>query len=122
MSVSVPQSLPEVFLALEQRPDAELLAGGTDFMVEVNFGHRHPAAVVALREVSELGGWRLEPDHVAIGACCTYAELEQPELAAVLPALAQAARTVGSPQSWLRGSLSALNNLGSIPWPKPNRS
>ena len=111
MSVTVPRSLPEVFLALEQRPDADLLAGGTDFMVEVNFGHRRPGAVVALRDVPELAGWQLRADHVAIGACCTYAELEQPELAAVLPALAQAARTVGSPQIRTAGTIGG--NLGT---------
>ena len=47
-----PTTLAEAFDALDERPDAQLLAGGTDFMVEVNFGHRRPSAVVALRRVA----------------------------------------------------------------------
>ncbi|HEX7095260.1 MAG TPA: xanthine dehydrogenase family protein subunit M, partial [Acidimicrobiales bacterium] len=105
MSVVVPGSLPEVHEAIERHPDAQLLAGGTDFMVEVNFGHRRPTSVVALSQVPELRGWRVDGDTVVIGACCTYRELEQPELAAEVPALAQAARTVGSPQ---------IRNAGTI--------
>jgi CO/xanthine dehydrogenase FAD-binding subunit len=111
MSVTVARSLPEVHAALDARPDAELLAGGTDFMVEVNFGHRRPAAVVALRSVPELAGWRREGDEVVIAACCTYSELEHPELALLVPALAQAARTVGSPQ--IRNAGTIGGNLGT---------
>ena len=44
-------------------------------------------------------------------AGCTYAELEEPEFAAVVPALAQAARTVGSPQ--IRNAGTIGGNLGT---------
>ena len=56
MLVFLPVSLEEAFDAFEQCPDAQLLAGGTDFMVEVNFALRRPPAVVCLRKVAELGG------------------------------------------------------------------
>src|SRR5437763_6813493 len=98
MSVVVPRSLAEVYAALEAEPQAVLLMGGTDLMVEVNFGHRRPSGVVALGRVEELRGWRREGDTVYLGAGLTYTEMETGELAALLPALAQAARTVGSPQ------------------------
>jgi CO/xanthine dehydrogenase FAD-binding subunit len=111
MSVTIAHSLPEVYDALAARPDAELLAGGTDVMVEVNFGHRRPAAVVSLRGVPELAGWRLDGDEVVIAAGCTYTELEQAEFAAVVPALAQAARTVGSPQ--IRNAGTIGGNIGT---------
>jgi CO/xanthine dehydrogenase FAD-binding subunit len=111
MSVTVARSLPEVYDALAVRPDAQLLAGGTDFMVEVNFGHRRPDAVVALRAVPELAGWRHDGNEIVIAAGCTYTELEQPEFAAVVPALAQAARTVGSPQ--IRNAGTIGGNLGT---------
>jgi CO/xanthine dehydrogenase FAD-binding subunit len=111
MPVTVAHSLPEVYVALAARPDAQLLAGGTDFMVEVNFGHRRPEAVVALRAVPELKGWRTEGDEVVIAAGCTYTELEQPEFALLVPALAQAARTVGSPQ--IRNAGTIGGNLGT---------
>jgi CO/xanthine dehydrogenase FAD-binding subunit len=109
--VMVPHSLTEAYDALAAHPDAQLLAGGTDFMVEVNFGHRRPTAVVALRAVDELRGWQQHDHTVVIGATCTYTELEQPEFAALVPALAQAARTVGSPQ--IRNAGTIGGNLGT---------
>ena len=111
MPVFVPRSLEEAFDALEEVPAAELLAGGTDFMVEVNYGRRRPSAVVALGQVRELKGWRLEGDEVVLGAGLTYTEMESPELAALVPALAQAARTVGSPQ--IRNAGTIGGNLGT---------
>lgn len=111
MTVVVARSLGEVYDALDRDPDADLLAGGTDFMVEVNFGHRRPSSVVALRRVPELRTWRLDGREVVIAAGCTYRELEQPELAAEVPALAQAARTVGSPQ--IRNAGTIGGNLGT---------
>lgn len=105
-----PTTLDEAFDALDERPDAQLLAGGTDFMVEVNFGHRRPAAVVALRRVGELRGYRIDDGEVVIGAGTTWSVIER-ELADVLPALAAAARTVGSPQMRNAGTIGG--NLGT---------
>ncbi len=98
MSVTTPASLREVYASLDADPDAQLLAGGTDFMVEANFGHRRPSSVVALRNVRELRGWRREHDTVIIGGACTYLEMQSPTFTMLLPALGAAARTVGSPQ------------------------
>jgi CO/xanthine dehydrogenase FAD-binding subunit len=111
MSVVVPRTLPEVYAALEEEPDAVLLMGGTDLMVEVNFGHRRPMGVVALHRVAELRGWRRDGDRLFLGAGLTYTEMETGELAALLPALAQAARTVGSPQ--IRNAGTIGGNLGT---------
>jgi CO/xanthine dehydrogenase FAD-binding subunit len=111
MTVLVPASLDEAFDDLQQHPDAHLLAGGTDFMVEVSFAHRRPPAVVCLRKVRELAGWRREGDEVVLGAGITYSELMGPELTALVPALAQASRTVGSPQIRNAGTLGG--NLGT---------
>lgn len=84
--------------ALRTRADgATPLAGGTDLMVEVNFGHARPESVVGLRRVAELAEW----DGGRIGAGVTWRRLERdgPK------ALAEAARTVGSPQ---------IRNAGTI--------
>ncbi len=104
MRVALPASLDQAVEALAEMPDAQLLAGGTDFCVEVNFGHRRPAAVVALRRVEELRGWHAGDSEVWIGAGVTYTTMAN-ELAGVLPALAAAARTVGSPQIRNAGTL-----------------
>jgi CO/xanthine dehydrogenase FAD-binding subunit len=97
VTVRVATSLAEACAALADDPDAEVLAGGTDFMVEVNHGRRRPSAVVAVGGVPELAGWEQVGERVRLGATLTYAELGRADLAALAPALALAARTVGSP-------------------------
>jgi CO/xanthine dehydrogenase FAD-binding subunit len=109
-AIARPTGLPEAFDALDARPDAHLLAGGTDLMVEVNFGHRRPPAVVSLRRLPELQGYEIGPDEVDIGAGVTWRTIER-ELAGELPALAAAARTVGSPQ--MRNAATIGGNLGT---------
>jgi CO/xanthine dehydrogenase FAD-binding subunit len=111
MGVHVAASLSDALAALSEHPDAHVLAGGTDFMVELNFGHRRPEHVVALNQVDELRGWRREGDTVVLGAGLTYTEMLAPDFAALLPAMAQAARTVGSPQ--IRNAGTIGGNLGT---------
>jgi CO/xanthine dehydrogenase FAD-binding subunit len=96
---------------LAAQPDAQLLAGGTDFMVEVNFGHRRPRSVIALHRVPELRGWQQQGDTLVLGSGLTYTEMLDEPLAGLVPALAQAARTVGSPQIRNAGTLGG--NLGT---------
>jgi CO/xanthine dehydrogenase FAD-binding subunit len=97
MTVTVPTSLGAALEALAATPATQVLAGGTDFMVEVNDGRRRPPAVVCTAAIPELRGWDVEGDEIRIGAGVTYRELLEPPLADLIPALAQAARTVGSP-------------------------
>lgn len=103
-AVAWPTSIDEAVAALAATEDAEPLAGGTDFCVEVNFGHRRPRSVVCLRRVSELKGCETFGGQVTIGAGTTYSELME-SVADRLPALAAAARTVGSPQIRNAGTL-----------------
>ena len=110
MLVARPTTLSEVFDALDELPGAHLLAGGTDLMVEVNFGHRRPPSVVALRRVEELRGYQVLDDEVVLGSGVTWTEVEH-DLAGVLPGLAAAARTVGSPQ--MRNAGTVGGNIGT---------
>jgi CO/xanthine dehydrogenase FAD-binding subunit len=111
MAVLSPTTLDDALSALAEHPGAHVLAGGTDFMVEVNFGHRRPDDVVALAQVPELRRWDIEGGTVRLGAGVTCAQLMLPPLAETLPALAQAARTVGSPQ--IRNAATIGGNLGT---------
>lgn len=104
MPIARPSALGEALTALAEQPDAVLLAGGTDLMVEINFGRRRPSDIVALRRVSDLSGWRRDDGTLELGATLTYAQMEA-ELAELAPALAQAARTIGSPQIRNAGTL-----------------
>jgi CO/xanthine dehydrogenase FAD-binding subunit len=103
--VALPTTVDEAVRALTEAPGAQLLAGGTDFCVEVNVGLRRPPAVVALRRVAELRRHEITTGRVVLGAGTTYADMCRPDLAGVLPALAAAARTVGSPQIRNAGTL-----------------
>ena len=113
MPVFIPSSLAEATQLLTNNPDAHLLTGGTDMMVEVNFNHRHPETVIALRNIPEIQQWSVDAASgiVHIGSSVPYATMEHGELAQALPALAEAARTVGSPQIRAAGSIGG--NLGT---------
>jgi CO/xanthine dehydrogenase FAD-binding subunit len=91
-------------------PESTPIAGGTDLMVELNFGHRRPEALLDLSGVPELTGWDRDGDTVRVGAGVTFARVIT-ELGGLLPGLAKAARTVGSPQIRNRGTLGG--NLAS---------
>src|SRR4030095_137326 len=74
--VATPTTLSGVCAALDELPAAPLLAGGTALMVEVNFGHRRPPSVVALRRVEELRGYQGLDDEGVLGAGVTWGEAE----------------------------------------------
>lgn len=113
MTVLLPKNLSEATEMLAENSQATLLTGGTDLMVEINFNHRKPESVIALRHVEELQQWSInEKDGtVFIGASVPYKTMETGALAAAVPSLAQAARTVGSPQIRAAGSIGG--NLGT---------
>ena len=112
MTVAIPLTIREALDALRTTPDARLIQGGTDMMVEVNFNHLKPHNVIALRRVQELRAWKKNANGtVTIGAGVPYQEMETGELKRLLPALAEAARTVGSPQIRAAGTLGG--NLGT---------
>jgi CO/xanthine dehydrogenase FAD-binding subunit len=105
-----PASWAEALAAQAELPSAVPLAGGTDVMVELNFGTRRPPALLDLTGISELREWDLDGDRVRLGAGVTYSQVIA-ELADRLPGLALAARTVGSPQIRNRGTVGG--NLGT---------
>ena len=112
MTVAIPLTIREALDALKTTPDARLIQGGTDMMVEINFNHLKPNNVIALRRVQELRAWKKNANGtVTIGAGIPYHEMEMGELKHLLPALAEAARTVGSPQIRAAGTLGG--NLGT---------
>ena len=103
MEIVHARSISDAVTALGDLPSSDLLAGGTDLMVEVNFRHRDPTHVVSLRRVDELRVW----DGRRLGANVTYRDMEGGHLTA----LAEAARTVGSPQIRSVGTIGG--NLGT---------
>lgn len=111
MSAIAPETLDDLAAALAADPDAHLVAGGTDLMVEVNFDHRRPERLVSLHRVAELRAWTEAGDELRLGAAVTCATLERAPFTSLVPGLAQAARTVGSPQ--IRNAATLGGNLGT---------
>ncbi|MDA0634621.1 FAD binding domain-containing protein [Nonomuraea sp. MCN248] len=105
-----PTTWAEALAAKADQPDAVPLQGGTDVMVEINFSVRRPPALLDLTAVPELATWSRDGDRYRIGAAVPYSTIIA-ELGGALPGLAQAARTVGSPQIRNRGSVGG--NLGA---------
>jgi CO/xanthine dehydrogenase FAD-binding subunit len=105
-----PASWAEALQVRAERPDALPIAGGTDVMVELNFDRRRPGALLDLTRVPELREWSVQDGVVRLGAGVTYGRVID-ELGDVLPGLAMASRTVGSPQIRIRGTVGG--NLGS---------
>src|SRR6201986_911075 len=84
--------------------------GGTDVMVELNFDRYRPEYLLDLTRVSELRQWGPDNGRIRLGAGLTYTRILT-ELGGLLPGLAMASRTVGSPQIRNRGTVGG--NLGA---------
>ena len=110
MDVLSPRTLDDALRLKSEAPAAWPIEGGTDVLVELNFDRARPPALINLNEVDELRAWSRENGALRLGAALTYTECRR-SLADVLPALAEASRTVGSPQIQNRGTLGG--NLGT---------
>ena len=106
-----PRCLDEALQLKAELPDARFVQGGTDVLVELNFDRSRPPALINLNEVAELRGFTRENGTLVLGSALTYAEAMRDPVADRLPALAEASRTVGSPQIRNRGTIGG--NLGT---------
>jgi len=111
MEVLRPTSLDEALRLKSDHPDAVPIEGGTDVMVALNFDRLRPPALIDLNPVLELKGWSRDNGTLRLGAGLTYVEAMREPLGGLLPALAEASRTVGSPQIRNRGTIGG--NLGT---------
>ncbi|MDA8070598.1 MAG: FAD binding domain-containing protein [Actinomycetota bacterium] len=110
MEFLAPTSWDEALAVKAEHPEAEVIAGGTDVMVDLNFDRRRPAMLVDLTRIADLATWQIDGSVLTIGAGVTYARIID-ELSTLAPGLAIASRTVGSPQIRNRGTIGG--NLGS---------
>lgn len=106
MIVHCPATLAEAVQAKAQHPAARPLLGGTDLLAQWQAGAARPDEVIALEPLAELKAIVEAEGGVRIGAGATHGDIARhPSLARRLPALAEAARTVGAP---------AIRNMGTI--------
>ncbi|WP_428815116.1 xanthine dehydrogenase small subunit [Streptomyces albus] len=111
-------TLAETLRLLRERPDAVVVAGSTDWGVEVNIRSRRAACVVALDRLPELRELRVEPDRIEIGAALTLTEIERrldgsvPLLAELFPQFASRLIRNGAT---LGGNLGTGSPIGDSP-------
>lgn len=109
MDVLRPRTLEEALEMKAARPEAVPIAGGTDLMVEINFGRLRPPAMMDVSRLRELDGIGVRNGQVHVGAGTTYMRIFK-ELDDIGP-MRQASRTIGSPQIRHRATLGG--NLGT---------
>ena len=100
-----PASLSEA-VSLLARPGSSLMAGGSDVMPSLKHRLIDPELMIDLAKIPELHALEQRENGIHIGSMCTLAELSENEMVqALLPALAQAAANVASPQIRNRGTI-----------------
>jgi CO/xanthine dehydrogenase FAD-binding subunit len=105
-AVDSPRQLSDAYRLLTDdapRP----IAGGTDLMVQItgDLG-KPPERVLDIWHLDELRGIRVDGDALVLGALTTYTEIRRsPLVAEFLPALVEAAATIGAAQIQNRGTL-----------------
>jgi carbon-monoxide dehydrogenase medium subunit len=101
-----PTSLKEAFAMLKEHPDARILAGGTNVLVDMKLEQTKPAKVMDITHVPGLSGIAEESSGVRIGAATPIRALSTSGLLwTSYTALAEAAAAFGSTQIAMRGTL-----------------
>ncbi|MFD6230245.1 xanthine dehydrogenase small subunit [Streptomyces sp. NPDC060232] len=72
-----PATLADAVRLLRERPEAVVVAGSTDWGVEVNIRSRRAGCVVAVDRLPELRELRVGSDHIEVGAALTLTEIER---------------------------------------------
>jgi xanthine dehydrogenase small subunit len=113
-----PRSLSEALAALAQHPQATLIAGGTDLVVEANQAYRRWETLLSLESVEELSVFEWHDRHLRIGAGVPLAQIEQrvrgklPMLEQLLPLFAS--RLIRN-RATLGGNLATASPIGDGP-------
>ena len=101
-----PRSLTDAYAVLAEAPHRPI-AGGTDLMVQLN-GELGPTPnrVIDLWRLQELRGIALEGDALVLGALTTFTDIRRsPICLEVIPALVDAAATIGAAQIQNRATI-----------------
>ena len=108
-----PQSVDEVLAVLKDHASggrAQVLAGGTDLLVQMRSVDRTPRTIVDIKQLSEANRLEVGADEIYIGAGVSSALMnEHQELKALLPGVMEAADLIGSTQ--IQGRATMAGNL-----------
>ena len=94
-----PDSVEELLELLKSKPNAKLIAGGTDLLLQMKEGTAQPEIVVSLKNVEELGGFSVSKNGYRLGTGMTLRRITRSnELTQNFPGLIYAAGVVASEQ------------------------
>lgn len=114
-------SSTELVSLLAAHPEAALIAGGTDIMVQVNISRKHFKALIDLGDIPELQKLYLKPDGLHIGAGVSYSQIMDSGIVrSDFPALIEIIRLIASKQirnfGTLAGNVANASPIGdSLP-------
>jgi xanthine dehydrogenase small subunit len=113
-----PADLRAALELLAVRPDARLVAGSTDWGVELNIRHARAALTIGIERLEELREFSLGPDRIDLGAALSLSEIESrldgrvPLLADLFPLFASRLIRNGAT---LGGNLGTASPIGDVP-------
>jgi xanthine dehydrogenase small subunit len=113
-----PADLAGALGLLAEHPDAQLVAGSTDWGVELNIRHRRAALTIGIDRLPELREFAVRPDGFDIGAALSLSEIEArlggqvPLLDALFPQFASRLIRNGAT---LGGNLGTASPIGDTP-------
>jgi len=94
-----PDSIEELLEMLKSKPNAKLIAGGTDLLLQMKQGTARPETVISLKNVEELRGFSVSKNVYRLGAGMTLRGITRSnELTQNFPGLVYAAGVVASEQ------------------------
>lgn len=101
-----PATIADVVAARLQHPGSQLVAGGTDLVVNIRRAIVAPRVLIDVSDVAELRTIACTSDRLELGASVTLAEIaEHPGINASHPVVAQAAASIAGPTHRQMGTL-----------------
>lgn len=109
-----PTSITEVLTLLDDHVrtgrGTQILAGGTDVMVQMRSNKREPRTIIDIKRLEETNRFQIGPKHIYIGSAIPSARMqENAELKTLYPGLLEAADLIGSTQ--VQGRATICGNL-----------
>ncbi len=105
-----PQSVDDVVAALGAADRAQVIAGGTDLLVQMRSVDREPRTIVDIKSLAETNRLDIGDDEVYVGAAVSSALMNENEaLCNLLPGVTEAGDLIGSTQ--IQGRATICGNL-----------
>ena len=105
-----PRSIEQAVRLIGADPQARILAGGTDLLVQFRAGSTQPTAFIDIKRIPGLVGLTFDSLGLQLGAATPAAEIcEHPQIRLLWPGLAEAVHLIGSTQ--IQGRCTVGGNL-----------